>query len=167
MAEARTPMKPTPVVGLTRIVPVTLSVDTGALIADDVIADTQVVSDALACQDGTGILQSVTVFDLDDETAFDFDIFIHRTSTSLGTENGVISISDADAVAAELKCVSFEAADAIDLVNSKMYQKANLGLPVRAVLGTPDLYISMVCRSGTPDFTAATDVVVVLGFLCD
>jgi hypothetical protein len=152
----------------TRIIPVTLSVDTAALIAHDVIADTQVVTDAFLEYDGTGILQSVTVYDADDETAFDFDIYIHRTSTSLGSENGAISISDANAVAAQLKRISFSASDDVnDLINSKMYQRDNLGIAIQAAVGTRDLYISMVCRSGTPDFTAATDVVVVLGILLD
>ncbi len=151
----------------TRIIPVVLSADTSAFANGDVIADTQLVSNVFRENDGKGMLESVTVFDADDQTAYDFDVYILRANVSMGTENAAISITDANAVAAELKRVVFTGStDAGDLINSKMYQKAALGIPVRAALSSRDLYIAMVCRTGTPTHTAA-GITVVLGFRID
>jgi hypothetical protein len=134
----------------TRIIPVTLSVHTSAFQADDVMADTQAITNAFVDIDGTGIVQAIAVFDPDDQTAYDFDINFHRTSTSLGTENSAISISDANLYAAEVEAVALTTDDVKDFANGKAYYKRNVGLPVRSVAGSMDLYISMVCRSGTP-----------------
>jgi hypothetical protein len=66
---------------------ITMTADTGAMGAADIIADTQQLDAALRKTDGTGVLQSLTVFDPDDNTAFAFDVYIHNTSTSMGSEN--------------------------------------------------------------------------------
>jgi hypothetical protein len=113
-----------------------------------------------------GVLQSIAVFDPDDNTPFTFYIGIHRTSTSLGSENGGITISDANAAAGIIHFVSFATTDCIDLINGRMYQKSNLGIPIHAVSGTDDLYVSMVCLVGTPTFAGGA-VTVVLGILQD
>ena len=151
----------------TRIVPVTLTCFTDGLAAGEIIADTQLVANAFPDVDCAGILQSLTIYDVDDLTAYDFEVFIHRTSTSLGTEGAAISMSDANVVLAELKVITFDATDDVtDLINGKMYQKTNLGIPIRSVVSTADLYISAVCLSGTPDHTAA-GLIAVLGILPD
>ena len=150
------------------MIPVTLSLDNGNVYAPgDVLANTQQIDAALRKVDGTGVLQSIQVFDADDQTGYDFDVYIHRTSTSMGNENSPVSISAANAILAELKKVEFLTADHMtDLVNCKLYQRDNLGIPIRAVSGTDDIYISTVLRSGTPTHTT-NGVTVVLGILLD
>jgi hypothetical protein len=154
------------VVGTTVLKSIALTADTSIMANADIIADTQQLDGAFRIADGTGVLQSIAVFDPDDNTPFTFYIGIHRTSTSLGSENGGITISDANAAAGIIHFVSFATTDCIDLINGRMYQKSNLGIPIHAVSGTDDLYVSMVCLVGTPTFAGGA-VTVVLGILQD
>jgi hypothetical protein len=142
--------------GKTVVKTITMTATTTILAAADIIADTQQMDAALRVTDGTGVIQSMTVFDPDDNAAFAFDVYIHNTSTSMGTENAAISISDANAAAGILGVVSFATTDAKDLINGRMYHKANLGIPVTAVSGTDDLYFSVVNGSGTPTFAGGS-----------
>jgi hypothetical protein len=157
---------PTTAGGITVIKSVTLSTDTSAYANGDVIADTQQVDAAFRIADGTGVLQAISVFDADDQTPYSFTIYIHRTSTSIGTENAGISISDANAAAGIIGAVSFAAGDCFDLINGRMYFRSGLGIPISAVSGTDDLYISMVCVLGTPTHTAS-GITVLLHILQD
>lgn len=151
----------------TQFTSVTLTPAADTYAAGDVVADTQIVSACVNKDDGAGVLHSVTVFDVDDQAAYDLDINIHRTSTSLGTEGSAISISAANAAAAELKTISFDSTtDVIDFINCKKYEKTGLNIPIRAVSGADDIYISAVCRSGTPTHTTS-GLIVVIGILND
>lgn len=152
--------------GKTVIKTITMTATTSILAAADIIADTQQLDAAFRVTDGTGVLQSMTVFDPDDNAAFAFDVYIHRTTTSMGTENSGISISDANAAAGIIGVVSFATTDAKDLINGRMYHKTNLGIPVSAVSGTDDLYFSVVNGSGTPTF-AGGSIPIVVGILLD
>jgi hypothetical protein len=145
---------------------ITMTADTSAMGAADIIADTQQLDAALRKTDGTGVLQSLTVFDPDDNTAFAFDVYIHNTSTSMGSENSGITITDANAAAGIIGVVSFAVTDVKDLINGKMYHKANIGLPVSAVSGTDDLYFSIVNGAGTPTF-AGGSIPMRVGILLD
>jgi len=92
----------------------------------------------------------MTVFEPDDQAAFAFDVYVCCTTTSLGTEDSAISITDANAALTILGVVSFAATDVKDLINGKMYHKSNIGLPVYAVAGTDDLYFAVVNGTSTP-----------------
>jgi hypothetical protein len=154
------------VVGTTVVKSVTLTTDTSAYANGDVIADTQQVDAAFRIADGTGVLQAISVFDADDQTPYSFTIYLHRTSTSIGTENGGITISDANAAAGIIGAVAFTPGDCFDLINGRMYFRSGLGIPVSAVSGTDDLYISMVGVVGTPTHTAS-GITVLLHILQD
>ena len=152
--------------GNTVVKSVSMTANNSIMDAADVIADTQQIDAAFRVADGTGVLQSLTVFDYDDNTAFAFDVYIHSTSNSMGNENGAISITDANAYAGIIGVVSFAATDVKDLIASKMYTKSNIGLPIYAASGTDDLYISIVNGSGTPTFGGGA-IPVRLGILRD
>jgi hypothetical protein len=152
--------------GNTVISTITMTADTSIMAAAEIIADTQQLDAAFRISDGTGVLQSMTVFDPDDNTAFAFDVYIHSTSTSMGTENQGITITDANAAAGILGVVSFTTSDAKDLINGRMYHKSNIGLPIKAASGTDDLYVSIVNGSGTPTF-AGGSIPIRLGILRD
>jgi hypothetical protein len=145
---------------------ITMTADTAIMASADIIADTQQMDAAFRKTDGTGIINSITVFDPDDNAAFAFDLYVHRTSTSMGSENAGITISDANAAAGIIGVVSFATTDAKDLINGRMYHKSNLGMVVSAVSGTDDLYFSLVNGSGTPTF-AGGSIPVVVGILQD
>lgn len=145
---------------------VALTTDTSAYANGDVIADTQQIDAALRVADGTGILESIAIFDTDDNTPYSFTIYIHNTSTSIGTENAAISITDANAVAGIKAPVSFTSGDCFDLINGRMYYRTGLSVPIVAASGTDDIYVSMVCVTGTPTHTA-TGITIILGIRQD
>lgn len=137
-----------------KIVPVTLSLDTSAYANGDVLAATQVVDGALRITNGTGVLESIAVLDEDDQTAYAFDVYILSANVALGTENAAISITDANARNI-LGVVSFAAADAKDLINSKLYYKSNLGIPLVAITDTDDIAVAVAVLTGTPTHSAS------------
>lgn len=152
--------------GNTTIKTITMTATTTILASADIIADTQQLDAAFRKTDGTGVLQNLVVFDLDDNPAFAFDVYVHRTNTSMGTENSAISITAANAAASIIDVISFAVTDVKDLINCKMYSKKSIGLPVSAVSGTDDLYFSIVNGSGTPTF-AGGSIPMVVGILRD
>jgi hypothetical protein len=151
--------------GTVRIVDVTLSLDTNAYANGDLLADTQVITDAFARVDGTGEIESIVVLDEDDVTAYTFYLAFFEANVTMGTENSAPTMSDANARSL-LGAVSFATADALDLVNCKAYQKNGLRVPIRAATGTRNLYIAAVVITGTPTHSA-TGVRVRLGIRQD
>lgn len=147
--------QPTPSFGaaqVTSIVDVTLTLDTLAYAAGDVLADTQAVTDVFRAIDLGGILQSVEVFSLDD-ISDDFHLFILDNNVSLGTENSAPNISDTDALAIIAK-VSVAAADYADLGGVRVAHLGGLGRIVRPAAGTTTLYLAALNGVGTPTHTA-------------
>lgn len=134
-------------------VDVTLSSHTSALDANDVAADTQVVTDALPFYGQPGILQSLTLLDGDDQTAAAVDVYILSSNVSLGTEGSAISITDANA-ASILGVVSIGSSDWKDLIASKLANINNIGMIVKPAANSRDLYVAMVV-AGTPTYTAS------------
>jgi len=131
----------------------TLSLDTVAYASGDVLADTQQANAFFNYTDGGGTIESITVIDEDDQGAA-FDIYFFNSNVSLGTENGAPNISDANA----RSCVGFYSvatADYKDLGGVKIASYKNVGLAVKAVSGTDDLYIGVVNGAGTPTYTAS------------
>lgn len=151
--EIATSSAPARVSGVVVQMSVTLTTDTSAYANGDIIADTQQVDAALRT-DGTGTIRAIQVFDTDDQTPYSFTIYAHQTSTSLGTENSGITITDANAAAGIIGAVNFAPGDAQDIINGRMYYRSGLDIPVKAVSGTDDIYVSMVCITGTPTHTA-------------
>lgn len=110
----------------------------------------------------TRVLQSIVVSDGDDQ-AVDIDLIFFDASVTLGTLNGAISISDADAAKC-LGAVSLLASEATDLINSTLYSKTGIGLPMKGVAPSTSLWVGGVVRSGTPTFTAS-GMKIKLGFI--
>lgn len=103
-------------------------------------------------------LVSIAVLDKSDQ-AQDMDLVFSQGTITLGTINGVVGVSDADADNI-LGVVSVAVAEYSDLVNSQLATKNGLGLVMQ-----PDavLYLSGVVRSGTPTY-AADGLTIKLGF---
>lgn len=146
-----------------KIVDVTLTLDTNAYQSGDVMADTQVVTGAMRVTDGTGTLESIVVFDEDDAGAA-FDLVFFSANRSLGTENSAPNISDTNARDI-LGIVSIASADFVDLGGVRIANKAKIGMPVMAASGTANIYVGAISR-GTPTYTAA-GVRLRLGFIQD
>lgn len=144
---------PLPVATPVSHVDVTLSLDTSAYTAGDVLADTQVVTNAMRANDSLGILQSVVAIDEDDQGAA-FDLHFFSANGSLGTENAAPSTADADA-RTWLGKVSIGTGDWIDLGGVRVASIANIGLAVKPASGTRNLYVGVINGSGTPTYTAS------------
>lgn len=137
--------------GKTGYYEITMSLDTNAYADGDVLADTQILSNILAVDSGTGIIHSIQLLDKDDQAGA-LDIVFFRTNVSLGTENSAVSISDANANEI-LGIVEIAATDYVDLVNSQSVTKTNLGIGCKGS-GDKHLYIGLISRD-TKTYTAS------------
>lgn len=132
---------------------VTLSLDTSAYAAGDLLADTQVITDAFLIADGKGFLNSVLLVDEDDQGAA-LDIYFLDANVSMGTENAVPSITDANA--RNILCrVQVSTGDYTDLGGVKIADLSGLNRFVKAASGTKNLYVAVVNGTGTPIYTAS------------
>lgn len=132
---------------------VTLSLDTAAYASGDLLADTQAIANAFRTEGGTAILHSVMAIDEDDQASVAMDIYLLNANVSLGTENAVPSVTDANARAILGAPISIASGDWKDLGGCKIAGKDNLGKLVQS--NTSDLYVAVVLTGGTPTFTAA------------
>lgn len=136
--------------GVTGYKELTLTLDTGAYVAGDVLADTQIIENIVRIQSGTGIIHSVTILDKSDQ-AQSLDLVFLRSNVSIGTENSPVSVSDTNADEI-LGVVEVDASDYVDLVNSHIATKTNLGIGFRA-LESKHLYVAAISR-GTGTYAA-------------
>lgn len=150
--------------GYTSYNEVTLTLDTSAYAANDVLADTQEIANAVRYDGGTGIIHSCTLLDKDDNGEA-IDVYFLRTNVSMGTKNSAISITDANADEI-LGFAEILAADYKDLVASQLAQATNLGITARAATDSTSLYVAAVLRSGTPTYTAS-GITLKIGILQD
>jgi hypothetical protein len=135
---------------------VDMSTDTGAYASADLIADTQQFDGFFNKTDGSGVINSITLYDYADNTAFPCYVVFHKTTTSMGTENSAPNISDANARDGIFGYVMVAASDWLDIGGLKIATVKNIGLPVTAVSGTDDLYCSIVNGTLTPTFGGGT-----------
>jgi hypothetical protein len=150
--------------GTTATVAVTLSLDTSAYASGDVLADTQQVDAALRVADGTGVLQSVMVYDQDDQKAA-MTLYFLQANVAMGTENSAPSITDANSLNI-LGFLDVAVGDYKDLGGVSVASFKNVGIPLKAVSGTDDIYVAAVNGTGTPTYTAS-GVKLGLGILQD
>jgi hypothetical protein len=141
-------------VGQRRIVySVTASTDTAIYASGDLIADTQQMDGFFRKTNGTGVIDSITIID-EEAQGVALYVMFHNTATSMGSENSAPNISDPNASAGLLGIVAFAVADFITVSGVKIATLRNIGLPVKAVTGTDDLYFSILNGAGTPDWDA-------------
>ncbi|MER8811472.1 hypothetical protein [Mesorhizobium sp. M0965] len=151
--------------GNTSYIDVTLSLDTAIYSSGDVLADTQIIANAMRVNNGTGVLQSITVIDQDDQRAA-LNIFLLSANVSMGVENAAPSITDVNATELLGPPIAIAIADYFDLGGVSMAGKDGIGKVVKPAAGTRDLYIAVVNGPGSPTYTAA-GIKLRLGFLQD
>ena len=139
------------VTGDTQILDVTLSLDTSAYVTGDLLADAQEIKFAVREGNATGMIQSVTLLDKDDK-AVDLDLYFTNDSTSWGTENSALAVTDAIADSI-YGIVSIVSTDYTDLVGSQIVFKNNLGMIVKGD-SAGSLYVAAACR-GSVTYTAS------------
>ena len=154
---------PTPFKTATDLLSLTLSLNTGQYASGDVLAATQELASAVRVPGGTGVIQSIRLLDKDDNGGA-LDLVFLQPNVSLGTENAAVSISDANADQI-IGIVSITAADYVDLVNSQLVTKTNVGLAVEAASGATSLYVGAISRD-TKTYTAS-GITLLIGILQD
>jgi hypothetical protein len=140
-------------VGGLALVDVTLTADTGAMGANQIIADTQVVTNAMRVADYLGKLVSVSVIDEDDQGAA-LDLYFFDANVSMGTENEDVTISDANARSFLTK-VAIATGDYTDLGGVRVAALGNLARLMKPATGTRNVYVAAVNGAGTPTYTAS------------
>ncbi|RKY68954.1 MAG: hypothetical protein DRQ02_02655 [Candidatus Latescibacterota bacterium] len=153
-----------PVSTASDLIDVALSLDTNAYAQDDVLAATQEVVDALRGA-GTGVLQSVTLIDYDDN-ARAIDLIFLSENVGIGTENAAVSISDGDA-ANILGVVQVAAADYIDMVNSQSATKKGSDCGFVLKSASSSIWVAAVYRDATGDTYTASGIDLRIGILQD
>lgn len=140
-----------------REVAVTFSLDTSAYAANDVLADSQVVTNAVSANDAKGYLVGFQILDEDDNAAADIDLILLSANVSVGTENSAISISDANARNI-LHVISIDDTEFKDLINSKIATRgvSSGPWPIIPASGTRNIYAALVYRgAATPTYSAS------------
>lgn len=131
---------------------VVFTLDTLIYASGDVLADTQVLSNAFRVADGTGLLQSVRLVDKDDLGMAMFLVLL-SANVALGAENGAPAITDANADSI-LGILPILTTDWVDVGGARVATFRSLSLAVQAATGTKDLYVALLNSTGTPTFTA-------------
>lgn len=83
-----------------------------------------------------------------------FDLVFSNAAITLGTINSAVSISDADARLI-IGMVSIVSGDITSHVNSSRIAKNNINQILQPVYASQSLWISAICRGGTPTYTAS------------
>lgn len=135
-----------------KVTEVTVTTDTSAYAAGDLIAETQAVLACMKADDAPGMLQSVTVLDESDQGAA-FTIYFLDQGVTFGTENAAPTITDANARAI-LGFVSIDAADYKDIGGCRVACKTGIGLMLKPQPGSDDIWIAIVNGAGTPTYAA-------------
>lgn len=142
-----------------KVVSITPVMEASATASGDVIAVPIEIESVLREQGGVAKLTSVVVLDGDDQGQ-NMDLVFSSEDITLGTLNAAISVSDADAA----KIVGVvPVTDWIDFINSQIATEENLGIVMKGASGSTSLWLGIVCREGTPTYTAS-GVTIQLGF---
>lgn len=157
--------------GHTTVLRPTITVDTGIYAALDVLGALVVsgvitLTGAMRVSGGSGILQSLIVYDDDNEkNPISFLFFDSAPASGTYVGNGALALSAGDK-AKYLGRVDIAAADYFTVGGDAVASIKNIGLAVKAS-GSADLYMIPVVASGTPTYTASTDLKLSIGFLQD
>lgn len=129
----------------------TLSLDTNAYVADDVLFATQEVATFFSVIGGFAVLEKLQVYDEDDQ-AQPFDIYFLNADTAIGTENSAPNISDANARTI-IGQLSITADDYKDIGGSRRANLIDIEMPLKSAAST-SVWVAGITK-GTPTHTAS------------
>lgn len=136
------------------VVDFTPVLDTSQYAQHDVLFIATEVKDFFADKVNAINLMSVIALDGDDQNII-FDLIFSNADITLGTINGAVNISDADA-AKIIGYVVFAAGDVNDTINSRLLAKNGINQIMKSSGTTTSVWISGVLRgAGTPTYSAS------------
>jgi hypothetical protein len=142
--------------GASKVITVVPTLDTSAYASADTLFLATAIPNAVLDTNGTAVLESVIVVDIDNQKqAIDLVFFDITPASSYGAANAAYALVDADSINI-LGRISILAADYVSssTTNAEATVK-NIGLLLQAAAKSRDIYVVGVCRSGTPTYTAA------------
>lgn len=143
-------------------VTVSMTTPTDAQDTGDVVAATQVVTNACSSINVPAIIESVTVIDTDDQKAILTAVFLDA-DVAFGTEDAAPSITDANALNI-LGSVEFVVADYIDVGGASYASKKAVGLVVNPAVGTRNIYMALYTPATSTPTYASGIITVRIGF---
>lgn len=127
--------------------------ETGALAAHDVFSTAGEIAGFFPDVQSAVKLVSVIALDGDDQNAV-FDLIFSNATITIGTLNGAINVSDADA-AKIVGYVVVASGDSNDTINSRLFAKNDINQIMKPSGLTTSVWLSLICRSGTPTYTVS------------
>ena len=136
--------------GITDIIKITgaqLGVSGAAYATGDVLGDLSPIKiEPIRDVNGTGVLHSIIVQDLSAQSgAIDIVIFDSNPTATTFTDNAPLDIADAD-LPKVIGVISITASDYDSFADSVVATVRNIGLPVKSIATTPNLWICPVSR---------------------
>ena len=153
--------------GNSDIISPTVTVDTSAYSANDVIGGKLTLTNAMRVNGGTGLLQSLMLIDTSgtQKPALEIIIFNADPTASTITDQATISVHTDD-VAKVIRKIDVAASD-WTLIGGKYYADISPGTRLlKSASGSKNLYAAIVAV-GTPTFAASTNFKVNFGILQD
>ncbi|MDA1035834.1 MAG: hypothetical protein O3B65_03000 [Chloroflexi bacterium] len=130
-----------------------LAVGTSAYVAGDALGAQQ----SLSVPD-RGIIRSIVITDVDDEATVDIRVWFFESAPTVIAANAAFALADADLelVQAVVDLNKTDDAHQYDAINGQAKYRSGLAIPYMTNGGL--LWLQCECESGTPTFTATTDV---------
>lgn len=132
---------------------VTFSVDTSALAAGDVAADTQLITDCTPANDQAVTLLSFSISDESDQASVDMRVVFFNADVALGTENSAPSITDTNSRNI-IGFIDIAAADFVDFGGVRVATLTGKIMGLVPVAGSRSVAIGLQIKGGTPTFTS-------------
>lgn len=130
----------------------TLTLDTLIYASDDVLSETAELTGVVSAVGNAGKIKSVVVLDKDDQGQ-PFNILILKTNVSIGTVNGAVTLTDANAEEI-VGMIEVASGDFIDAVNCQVAIKSNLDFDFVCDAALDDLFVATISK-GTGTYTAS------------
>jgi len=140
--------------GNTAIIKPTVTISTSAYTAGDVLGGKITLTNAMRKINGSGVLQSITIFDTDNEKAA-MDIILFSADLTVPADNAAWAWTSAD-FGKVLGVVSIASTDYKTIGSEAIATISGIGLPVVATGSVAHLY-AVAVLSGSPTYGATTD----------
>lgn len=152
----------TDVLSHTNIVRVTPTITTSAYAAGDSIGGAIELPNACRLGKQSGVVQSINVIDKDSEEAtLDLHFF---SAAPTATDNAEFDPTDAQLADSYLGSVNVASYNAF--ADNSAASVQNVGIPFELAQDVASLYV-VITTTGTPTYTAATDISLAIGILQD
>jgi len=128
------------------LITVNPTIETSTIDAHDVLFNPIEITNAVAVNDGTSILQSICVIDTTDtstDAGVQIDLVFTQDSTNIGTLDAAVSGADTvlDGILGIISITNYA-----DMINGQVATKNNIGLVLKGASSSKSVYVAGVIR---------------------